>query len=211
MSRGAELPQLMAGSAAGQLAGARLPPRGLPPQPRGAGAPRAGRPGLLSAQQPGGACLHLPTAQHRCHPACMYGHLPNHPPACCPCSLALPLPTWESIEWGGRSKGTQIQEDRGQRETQRNVRDSHPGDGQGGGRTPRRQTVTWRPQSLGSAQPQTHLWQMGLRTLEEGGKGGKAGQMAGKRGIQDLQASQQERVGGAGPERVRHGPCARVL
>lgn len=78
MGRGTEepLPQLMAGSAAGQLAVARLPPRGLPPQPQGAGGPQTGRPGLLGAQQPGGACLHLPAAQHRGHPACMYSRPP---------------------------------------------------------------------------------------------------------------------------------------
>lgn len=91
------LPQLMAGSAAGPLAVARLPTKGLLPQPQlqpqGAGGPQARHPGLLSAQQPGGACLHLPAAQHCRHPTRMYGHPPASLPALTPVPPArLPLP-----------------------------------------------------------------------------------------------------------------------
>lgn len=159
MGRGAEepLPQLMAGSAAGQLAVARLPPRGLPPQPQGAGRPQTGRPGLLGAQQPGGACLHLPAAQHRCHPACMYNP-PHTPTAALVPSLCLPLSRGRGMRGEVGAKAHKWEGE--QRETQRNIRDSHPGDGQGGGRVSRRQRVTLRPPSLGSAQtrPTSGQW-----------------------------------------------------
>lgn len=96
---------------------ARLPRRGPPPQPGpqpqppGAWGPQARRPGLLGAPQPGGARLHLPAAQHRRHPARMYSRQPARR------ALALPLLTQRGrIEWGGRSKGTQVPGGEGQRD-----------------------------------------------------------------------------------------------
>ena len=121
------LSQLMAGSAAGLLAVAWLPTMGVPPwpgpQPRGAGEPWAGCPGLLlRAQQPGGACLRLPAAQHRRHPARMYGH---HLPA----ARAHLLLEWrERIEWGSRSKARRSRGVRGREEWSNRHGVKHGGD-----------------------------------------------------------------------------------
>lgn len=202
------LPQLMAHSAAGQLAVARLPPRGLPPQPQGAGGSQTGRPGLFGAQQPGGACLHLPAAQHRCHPACMY----SRPPACrCPCSLAVPLPELgERMEGEVRAKAHRW--GAGSRERPRKMSETAPGDGQGGGRVPRRLMVTLRPPSLGCAQTRPTSGQRAL-CPRRGWQGvGRPWERSGRvRGGNPRPQVRQQEWGGARPERVGHRPCTWVL
>lgn len=196
-------PQLIAGSAAGALAVAQLPPRALPPQPRprprprGAGGPWAGHPGLLGAQQPGGARLHLPAAQHRGHPARMYGKPLPLPPLCLSLSGVFGAKAhrsrgWDREEWrkhqgdqtAGRPKEThQERERRGNREPKRQPPRAWAGRWQGlREREQERHTEVPRAMSEALSDPRSTSGKWSSVTSARGGAGGgqRSGQGAGK-------------------------------
>lgn len=126
------LPLLMPCSAAGWLAVAWLPPRGLPPRPgpqpqaRGAGWPWAGHPGLCGAQPPGGVRLHIPVGQRCCHPTRVH----SCPPACLPLPLCPHFAFPEGMG-GGWTGDTGVQSHRsrggGQRAAEKQMRSTIAG------------------------------------------------------------------------------------